>query len=87
MLEALRRIGARRLDVVVVRTTTASAGSTVEALRRWGSVARVLTPVGIEVPGARVVTDAVQMRAGPLSIEVTPDNGRLVVDVARGPPV
>jgi competence protein ComEC len=87
MLEALRRSGARRLDVVVVRTRTASAASTVESLRRWGSVGSVLTPGGVDVPGARVVTDIVEMRAGSLSIEVTPDNGRLFVDVARGPPV
>jgi competence protein ComEC len=87
LLEALRRTGARRLDVVVVRTTTTSAASTVESLRRWGSVGSVLTPAGVDVSGARVVTDAVQMRAGPLSIEVAPDDDRLFVDVARGPPV
>ncbi len=87
LLEGLRRTGARRLDIVVVRTTSSSAASTVESLRRWGAVGAVLTPVGVGVSGARVVTDGLDVRAGPLSIEVTPEKGRLFVDVARGPPV
>jgi len=87
VLEAIRRAGVRRLDVVVVRTTSSSTTASIETLRRWGSVGQLLTPSGSTLDGATPVTDVVELDVGALRATVTPDLARLVVDVARGPPV
>jgi competence protein ComEC len=87
VLEGLRRAGVRRLDLVVVRTASSSTTSTIETLRRWGAVGPVLTPSGSTIADATEVTDVVELDVGALRATVTPEPARLVVDVARGPPV
>jgi len=87
LLEGLRRAGVRHLDVVVVRTSSPSTATTVEILREWGAVGNVLTPAGSIVGGATAISDAIALHIGGFDVTVTPDSGRLVVDVARGPPV
>ena len=52
-----------------------------------GAVGQVLTPAGSNVAGATVLREPISLRMGGLEVTVTPDDGRLVVDVARGPPV
>jgi competence protein ComEC len=87
VLEGLRRAGARQLDVVIVRTSSSSSAVAIETLRRWGVIGQVLTPVGARLTDGRVVVDPIELRVGGLDVAVTPDQGRLLVDVARGPPV
>jgi competence protein ComEC len=87
VLQGLRRAGVRHLDVVVVRTASPSIATAIDNLRRWGTVGRVLTPVGSSVAGATALSDAIALHIGGLAVTVTPDDGRLAVDVARGPPV
>jgi hypothetical protein len=87
VLQGLRRAGVRHLDVVVVRTSSPSAATSVDILRAWGTVGNVLTPVGSSLAGATAISDAIALHIGGSDVTVTPDNGRLVVDVARGPPV
>jgi competence protein ComEC len=87
VLEGLRRAGVRRLDVVVVRTSSPSTAASIDVLRRWGTVGQVLTPGGSNVAGATTLGDSAALHMGGLEVTVTPDQGRLVVDIARGPPV
>jgi ComEC/Rec2-related protein len=87
VLEGLRRAGARRLDVVVVRTSFATAGDAIDVLRQWGEVGQVLTPSIAGIRGATEVREPLAFRIGGLEATVTPDGARLLVDVARGPPV
>jgi competence protein ComEC len=87
VLEALRRADARDLDVVVMRTRPASAATTIDTLRRWATVGIVLVPTGLSIAGATEVVDATDLELGGLDVRITPDDGRLLVDVARGPPV
>jgi hypothetical protein len=87
VLDGLRQAGARRLDVVIVRTATASAPATIDTLRRWGEVDRVLTPGDLAIPGAEAVTGTLEFSVDSLDVIVTTDDSRLVVDIGRGPPV
>jgi hypothetical protein len=87
VLQGLRRAGVRTLDLIVVRTSSPSTATTIDVLRQWGTVGSVLTPPGSSVAGATPISDAIALHIGGLAVTVTPDNGRLVVDVARGPPV
>jgi competence protein ComEC len=87
VLEGLRRAGVRRLDVVVVRTSSSSIPSSIDTLRRWATIGHVLAPSDSTVAGATLLSDAVELRIGGLHVTATPDHGRLIVEVARGPPV
>ena len=85
LLEALRRAGVTRLDLVVARTSSTSTSDTVDALRRRFTIGRVLTPsTSVEVTSIAV---------GDLQVEARPAGGRLTVEIviepagsARGPP-
>jgi hypothetical protein len=86
VLEALRRAGVARLDLVVARTSSAPTRDTIDALRRRFDIGSVLTP-STSVDGTSLVV-------GGLRVEVRPAGGRLTVEIspeptggARGPPV
>jgi competence protein ComEC len=85
VLEALRRAGVGRLDVVVARTTSAGLTETIDALRRRTAIGRVLTPSNV---------DATSLVVGELRVELGRAGDRLTVEIsseptgsARGPPV
>lgn len=90
LLEALRRAGVARLDVVVERTASSTLAATTDALRRRYHIGRVVSPATITVPTSLAI--------GRLRLDVRPAPPRLVVDVtiddsiaaaggARAPPV
>jgi competence protein ComEC len=81
VLQGLRRAGVRRLDLVVVRTSSTSSSTAIDVLRRWGEVGEVLAPAGAQIPGATKTTEEVALTIGDLEATITPDQGRLVVDV------
>jgi competence protein ComEC len=81
VLQGLRRVGVRRLDVVVVRTSSSSTAASIDVLRRWGTVGQVLVPAGSEVAGATETSEELALQVGDLEATVTPDHGHLVVDV------
>jgi hypothetical protein len=85
LLEALRRAGIGRIDVVVARTSASSIRETIDALRHKYAIGHVLSPAPSVEPTSLVV--------GRLRLEVRPAGGRLTVEVsaeptgsARGPP-
>jgi competence protein ComEC len=86
LLEAVRRAGVARLDLVVSRTLSASTSDAIDALRRRFGIGQVLTP--------STSSGAVSLIVGRLHVEVRPIGGRLTVEIAveptgsaRGPPV
>jgi competence protein ComEC len=96
VLEALRRAGINRLDVVVARTASGRVGDTVDAVRRRTDVDRVLGPPGASLAGATPVNDPVEVDLGAIVLDVEPNGNGLTIDArhpvveagrARGPPV
>ena len=86
LLEALRRAGVTRLDMVIERTTTPAVSDAVSALRRRYTLDRVITPSNLTAPASYSL--------GGLRVDVRPAGTRLVVEIslapaasARGPPV
>ncbi len=86
LLEALRRAGVFRVDVVIERTASPTLADAVAALRQRLRIDRVLSPATTTVPTSLAV--------GRLRIEVRPVPPRLLVDIAldpagsaRGPPI
>jgi hypothetical protein len=86
LLEALRRAGIARLDIVVVRTSTKSTSDTIDVLRRRFEIGDLLTPL--------TSVEATSLVVGGLRVELRPAGGRLTVEIsleptgsARGPPV
>jgi competence protein ComEC len=86
LLEALRRAGVTRLDVVVARTASSSMADALAALGRRYSIGETFVPSSTSAPSAFVV--------GRLQVDLHMIGDRLVVDIepeptgsARGPPV
>lgn len=86
VLEALRRAGVTRLDLVVARTANGSTSETIDALRRRFGIDHVVTPA--------TAAEAASFVVGRLRVEVRPSGERLTVEIspepagsARGPPV
>jgi competence protein ComEC len=98
-LEALRRAGLRRVDVVVVGSASPSARDTAAAVVRRYAPSVLLSARGVatdggagdDLRGAVEVTTPTEVRVGPITLVVTPDDRGLRVEQAaaraRGPPV
>ncbi|MGH9184212.1 MAG: ComEC/Rec2 family competence protein, partial [Acidimicrobiales bacterium] len=96
VLEALRRQGIRRIDVLAVRARTAQAGSVAGSVTQRYHPAIVLAPAGAGLPFASTPPDGTVLTAGApgdeLVVVVTLAGGRLDVLVesaaarARSPP-
>ena len=85
VLEALRRAGVGRLDLVVVRTENSATSDTLDALERRMEINRVLLP--------STATDATSLFVGGLHVRVLRRGEHLAVEItpsprgrARGPP-
>lgn len=84
LLAGLREAGVLRLDAVVCRTDAAAMHRVVRALEgRFGSVV-VVAPPGSPPAGAVVPTDGAHLVLGDLGLEVTVDDGELLVEAAPG---
>lgn len=91
VLAATRQLGVRHVDLVVLRTPSARAGRSVEAIARRFGPAPVLSPLPAEVDGARALERPLDVTIGGVMVRVVPERGRLVVEVparevARAPP-
>lgn len=83
-LEALRRAGVRRVDVVVLRTGSVAVGDVVRALEARYSVGAVWAPAGHQVRGATTPPVGATARAGPFALSVVAVEPRLDVRIEAG---
>jgi competence protein ComEC len=81
VLEALRRAGVRRVDLVVAVTGGRVVGDVVRALDARYDVVEVWAPVGHQIRGARVPVGGATVRAGGFTVAVVATAPRLVVHV------
>jgi hypothetical protein len=83
-LEALRRSGVRRLDLIVAVTGGAAVRDVVLALDARYDVGAVWAPRGHQVRGGHVPEPGEQVRAGGLVVQAEASDPRLVVRVRSG---
>jgi competence protein ComEC len=84
LLEALRRRGVRRVDVLVLRSGGSGGARLAGLVRHRAEVRLALAPAGHRVPGAEVFVPGQRARAGPL--EVVAEGGRERLEVRVGSP-
>jgi competence protein ComEC len=82
-LEALRRAGVRRLDLVVATNGGATTAEVVRALGSRYPIGARWAPTGHRVRGARVPAVGATARAGPFEVRVDANEPRLAVTVRR----
>jgi hypothetical protein len=82
-LDAVRRAGVSRIDLVVARTGAIGVGDVVRALDARYDLGAVWAPAGHAVRGASVPRPGVAVRAGPFVATVDSIDPRLVVHVRR----
>lgn len=94
LLGALRVAGVRRVDVLVVTSSSRAAWRTIGPVRDRLPIALVLAPANHQLADAVAVERPVVVSAGPFTVDVRPDGKRLTVRVAsarapraRVPPV
>jgi competence protein ComEC len=80
-LEALRRAGVRRLDLVVAVTGGSAVRDVVRALDARYDVGAIWAPRGHQIRGASVPEPGLEMRAGSFVVAVEVNEPRLVVEV------
>jgi competence protein ComEC len=85
VLEGLRRVGARHVDVVVALHGGVDVAVTVGALRQRHQPRLVLAPQRHRVPLGAVVAPGSTVEVGPLQIVVHETTPRLAVSIAAGP--
>lgn len=78
LLEGLRRVGVRRIDVVVSSSGGVRAGEVTAVLRHRWPVGRVLAPRNNRVPGATVPGPGSDVRIGTIVVRIGHSGGRLV---------
>jgi hypothetical protein len=86
LLEALRRRGLRRVDVVVLRSGGGGGARLGELVRRRTAVRLVLAPEGHRVPDAETFAAGQRVRAGPLEVVAEGVGPRLDVRVGSPAP-
>lgn len=84
LLEALRRRGVRRVDVLVLRSGGSGGARLAGLVRHRAEVRLALAPEGHTVPQAEAFTAGQRVRAGPL--EVVAEVGRPRLEVRVGSP-
>ncbi|HEX7095745.1 MAG TPA: ComEC/Rec2 family competence protein [Acidimicrobiales bacterium] len=82
-LQALRRAGVRRLDLVVARSGSVLVSDVVRALDARYRVGAVWAPARHEIRGAATPAAGTTARAGPFTVTVEAVQPRLLVDVTR----
>src|SRR5690606_14067574 len=82
-LEALRRAGVRRVDLVITRTGGVSVGEVVRSLDARYGVAVHWAPVGHSIRGGTVPEPGERVRAGRFIVTVDSVDPRLDVRVER----
>jgi competence protein ComEC len=80
-LEALRRAGVRRLDLIVGVTGGRGVGDVVRALDTRYDVGAIWAPLGHQIRGASVPEPGLEVRAGAFAVAVEVNDPRLVVQV------
>ena len=83
VIDALRRTGVRRLDLVVARRGTRTVAGVVLDLRSRLAVIAVAAPADHRIRGATAVASPVTVRIGQLSVRLTPDGDALDVDIGE----
>jgi competence protein ComEC len=82
-LEALRRAGVRRIDVLVAASGGVRTSEVTAALDARYAVGATWAPPGHQVRGARTAHPGTLVRAGPFDVAVIAADPRLVVTVSR----
>jgi competence protein ComEC len=85
-LEALRRAGVRRLDLVVAVTGSSAVRDVVRALDARYHVGAIWAPLGHQIRGATVPEPGLEVRAGAFVVAVEVNDPRLVVQVRSTSP-
>jgi competence protein ComEC len=85
-LEALRRAGVRRLDLVVAVTGGSAVRDVVSALDGRYDVGAIWAPSGHQIRGAGVPEPGLEVRAGSFVVAVEANEPRLVVEVRSTSP-
>ena len=83
VIDALRRAGARRVDVLIARRGTRTVAGVVLHLRSRLAIGTVLAPPDHRIRGATEVSVASTLRVGRLSISLVPDGAALDVDIGE----
>lgn len=86
VLEALRRRGVRRVDVLVLRSGGSGGAHLAGLVRHRAQVRLALAPEGHRVPGAQAFTAGQRVRAGPLEVVAEDGGPRLEVRVGSPAP-
>lgn len=86
LLEALRRRGVRRVDVLVLRSGGSGGAHLAALVRHRAEVRLALAPEGHRVPEARAFTPGQRVRAGPLEVVGEGRRDRLEVRVGSPAP-
>lgn len=83
VLDALHRRSIRRLDLVVARRGTRSAGGVIFDLRSRVRIGSVVAPRGHQIRDAAVVDRAVAVKMGGLVVRLRPQGAALDVDIGE----
>ena len=81
LLEGLRRVGVRRIDLVVARRGSKDIASVLVDLRARVTIGAIAAPPGNRIRHATAIGEPVDLRVGRLVVHLLPRDGRLDVAI------